>query len=89
MKKFFMTFVSVLCCTMAMTMFVACSEDDNSGGVVPGVDSRIVGNWCSKVTGMTYAKWNYGDAWQNREFNSLLTESLLSGEAGANSQQSK
>ena len=68
MKKFFMTFVSVLCCTMAMTMFVACSEDDNSGGVVPGVDSRIVGNWCSKVTGMTYAKWNYGDAWQNTEF---------------------
>lgn len=53
---------------MAMTMFVACSEDDNSGGVVPGVDSRIVGNWCSKVTGMTYAKWNYGDAWQNTEF---------------------
>ena len=68
MKKFFMTFVSVLCCTMAMTMFVACSEDDNFGGVVPGVDSRIVGNWCSKVTGMTYAKWNYGDAWQNTEF---------------------
>jgi hypothetical protein len=68
MKKFFMTFVSVLCCTMAMTMFVACSEDDNSGGVVPWVDSRIVGNWCSKVTGMTYAKWNYGDAWQNTEF---------------------
>ena len=68
MKKFFMTFVSVLCCTMAMTMFVACSEDDNSGGIVPGVDSRIVGNWCSKVTGMTYAKWNYGDAWQNTEF---------------------
>lgn len=68
MKKFFMTFVSVLCCTMAMTMFVACSEDDNSGGVVPGGDSRIVGNWCSKVTGMTYAKWNYGDAWQNTEF---------------------
>jgi len=68
MKKFFMTFVSVLCCTMAMIMFVACSEDDNSGGVVPGVDSRIVGNWCSKVTGMTYAKWNYGDAWQNTEF---------------------
>ena len=68
MKKFFMTFVSVLCCTMAMTMFIACSEDDNSGGVVPGVDSRIVGNWCSKVTGMTYAKWNYGDAWQNTEF---------------------
>jgi hypothetical protein len=68
MKKFFMTFVSLLCCTLAMTMFVACSEDDNSGGVVPGVDSRIVGNWCSKVTGMTYAKWNYGDAWQNTEF---------------------
>ena len=35
---------------------------------MPGVDSRIVGNWCSKVTGMTYAKWNYGDAWQNTEF---------------------
>jgi hypothetical protein len=50
-------------------MFIACSDkDDNSGGVVPGVDSRIVGNWCSKVTGMTYAKWNYGDAWQNTEF---------------------
>lgn len=69
MKKFFMTFVSVLYCTLAMTMFIACSDkDDNSGGVVPGVDSRIVGNWCSKVTGMTYAKWNYGDAWQNTEF---------------------
>jgi hypothetical protein len=28
-------------------------------------------------------------SWQNREFNSLLTESLLSDEAGANGQQSK
>jgi hypothetical protein len=27
-----------------------------------------VGSWFSDVSGMTYAKWNYGKTWQNTEF---------------------
>lgn len=49
-------------------VFTACSSDDNSANPTAGVDGRIVGNWCSDVTGKTYAKWNYGETWQNTEF---------------------
>ena len=27
-----------------------------------------MGNWFSDVSGMTFAKWNYGKTWQNTEF---------------------
>ena len=50
------------------SFFTACGNDDNSANPTPGVDSRIMGNWCSNVSGKTYAKWNYGETWQNTEF---------------------
>ena len=28
----------------------------------------LFGNWFSDISGMTYAKWNYGKTWQNTEF---------------------
>ena len=28
----------------------------------------MIGNWFSDISGMTYAKWNYGKTWQNTEF---------------------
>ena len=51
-----------------MAVLAACSSDDGNNNLAPGVDSRIVGNWCSDVSGNTYAKWNYGETWQNTEF---------------------
>ena len=70
MKKFFLTLATVLSCAMTMTVFTACSSDDDDNPVttLPGGDSEIVGNWCSDVSGKTYAKWNYGETWQNTEF---------------------
>ena len=65
-----MTFAAVLCCAMTMTVFTACVNDgvDNPVHPTPGDDGTIVGNWCSDVSGLTYAKWNYGETWQNTEF---------------------
>lgn len=57
--------------TLLMTTVVltACSDnDDNPVNPIPGVDSRIVGKWCSDVSGKTFAKWNYGETWQSTEF---------------------
>ena len=69
MKKILMAAAAI---TLLMTTAVltACSSDDNDDPVnpTPGADSRIVGNWCSNVSGMTYAKWNYGETWQSTEF---------------------
>ena len=48
--------------------FVACT-DDSSDNPANGIDARIVGSWYSDVSGMTYAKWNYGKTWQNTVFN--------------------
>ena len=66
-KKFLVTLVAVLCCAMTMSVMTACSSDDDDN-TATGVDVKIVGNWCSDVSGMTYAKWNYGKTWQNTEF---------------------
>ena len=65
-----MTLAAVLCCAMTMAVFTACTSDndDNPANPTPGGDGTIVGNWCSDVSGMTYAKWNYGKTWQNTEF---------------------
>ena len=52
----------------SMNIFTACNVDDNPAKPTPGVDSKIVGNWYSDVSGKTYAKWNYGKTWQNTEF---------------------
>ena len=48
--------------------FVACT-DDSSDNPAKGIDARIVGSWYSDVSGMTFAKWNYGKTWQNTVFN--------------------
>ena len=48
--------------------FVACTTD-SSDNPAKGIDARIVGDWFSDVSGMTYAKWNYGKTWQNTKFN--------------------
>jgi hypothetical protein len=51
---------------VALLTLTACSSsDDNPVTPTPGVDSRIVGNWYADVSGKTYAKWNYGETWQN------------------------
>ena len=70
MKKYLMKLAAVLCCVMTMTVFTACVNDgvDNPVHPTPGDDGTIVGNWCSDVSGLTYAKWNYGETWQNTEF---------------------
>ena len=67
-KKYLLKVTAILCCAMTMAVLAACSSDDGNNNLAPGVDSRIVGNWCSDVSGNTYAKWNYGETWQNTEF---------------------
>ena len=49
-------------------VFTACTNDDNATDPTASVEGKIVGNWCSNVSGKTYAKWNYGETWQNSEF---------------------
>ena len=66
-KKYLFTLAAVLCFAMTMVVMTACTSD-NDDNPVPGVDKKIVGNWSSDVSGMTYAKWNYGKTWQNTEF---------------------
>ena len=65
-----MTHAAVLCCALTMAVFTACVNDsvDNPVNLTPGDDGTIVGNWCSDVSGLTYAKWNYDKTWQNTEF---------------------
>ena len=65
-KKYLMKLAAAVCCAMTMAVMTACSNDDDN--LAPGVDKKIVGNWFSDVSGMTYAKWNYGKTWQNTEF---------------------
>ena len=55
------------CCAMTMAVLTACTSD-NDDNPVSGSDSRIVGKWCSDVSGKTFAKWNYGETWQSTEF---------------------
>ena len=45
----------------------SCSEDSDNNSSSNTEDS-IVGSWCADVSGLTYAKWNYGKTWQNTEF---------------------
>ena len=61
---------AVLCCVMTMAVFTACVNDsvDNPVYPMPDDEGTIVGNWCSDVSGLTYAKWNYDKTWQNTEF---------------------
>ena len=64
---------AVLCCVMTMAVFTECVNDsgDNPVNPTPSDDGTIVGNWCSDVSGLTYAKWNYDKTWQNTEFKAL------------------
>ena len=66
-KKYLMKRAAAVCCAMTMAVLTACTSD-NEDNPAPGVDGKIVGNWFSDVSGLTYAKWNYGKTWQNTEF---------------------
>ena len=66
-KKYLIKLAAILCCAMTMAVLTACTSDNNDNPAT-GVDSKIVGNWYSDVSGMTYAKWNYGKTWHNTEF---------------------
>ena len=73
MKKVMMKLVAgrlvltiVFCCTMMVAVLTACSENEDNPSSEE--NSGIIGNWFSDVSGMTYAKWNYGKTWQNTEF---------------------
>ncbi len=48
---------AILCCAMTMAVLTAC-KSKKKDKTATGVDSKIVGNWFSDVSGMTYAKWN-------------------------------
>ena len=62
-------FAAILSCAMTMAVLTACTNNiDNPSDPIHGDDSGIVGNWFSDISGMTYAKWNYGKTWQNTEF---------------------
>ena len=63
-----MTLAAVVCCAMTMAVLTAC-EGDNEDNPASPESGTIVGNWCSNVSGKTFAKWNYGDTWQNTVFN--------------------
>ena len=68
MRKMMNWVMAAILSIYSVSVFTACSNDDNSANPTPGVDSMIVGNWCSDVSGLTYAKWNYDKTWQNTEF---------------------
>ena len=64
-----MTLVAILSCAMTVAVLTACTNNiDNPSDPIHGDDTGIVGNWFSDISGMTYAKWNYGKTWQNTEF---------------------
>ena len=67
MRKILMTLAAVACCAMTMAVMTACTSDSDDNPL-NGIDSRIVGKWCSDVSGKTFAKWNYGETWQSTEF---------------------
>ena len=67
-KKYLMTLAAAVCCAMTMAVLTACSSIDNPSDPTHGDDGTIVGNWYSDVSGKTYAKWNYGNTWQNTVF---------------------
>jgi hypothetical protein len=66
-KKYLMKLAAAVCCAMTMAVLSACSDKEDNPAT--GVDGKIVGNWFSEVSDMTYAKWNYGKTWQNTKFN--------------------
>ena len=50
-----MKLIAVACFAMTMAVLTACTSD-NDDNPVSGSDSRIVGKWCSDVSGKTFAK---------------------------------
>lgn len=67
MKKYLMAIMSIVGCLMTLAVLTACTDNDDSAGGSTN-PANIVGNWCADVSGLTYAKWNYGETWQNSEF---------------------
>jgi hypothetical protein len=66
MKKYLMALAALVCCGMTMAVLTACTEIEDNPST--GGSSEIVGTWYSNVSGKTFAKWNYGETWQNTEF---------------------
>ena len=67
-KKTIMRLAAILGCAMMMAVMTACTSD-NADDPATVDEGSIVGNWCSNISGKTYAKWNYGDTWRNTVFN--------------------
>ena len=78
MKKFFMTFAAVLCCTLTMTMFTACGSDDDetpadSKALVINLDSIVIKPYLafgsSVADAEQYIKDTFSDyeAWESGE----------------------
>ena len=57
--------VTLIC---GASFLAACSDSDNATDPTTGIDGKIIGTWYTNVSGKTYAKWNYGETWQNTEF---------------------
>ena len=64
MRKHFNLWMLLVLVALGMA---SCTENEET--LAPGVDGRIVGNWYSDVSGMTDARWNYGETLQNSVFN--------------------
>ena len=66
-KVLFGMLTAILIC--GLNVFSSCIGSDNPVSPAnPASSLKIVGNWFSDVSGMTFAKWNYGKTWQNTEF---------------------
>ncbi|MBR6841992.1 MAG: hypothetical protein IKM77_06825 [Prevotella sp.] len=66
-KVLFGMLTAILIC--GLNVFSSCIGSDNPVSPAnPASSQKIVGNWFSDVSGMTFAKWNYGKTWQNTEF---------------------
>ena len=64
---------AILIC--GLNVFSSCIGSDNPVSPAnPASSLKIVGNWFSDVSGMTFAKWNYGKTWQNTEFKTDLNK---------------
>lgn len=69
MKKILMMLAAVLCCVKAMTVFTACTDNDDNPMVDPTDPNALEGTWVGDLSGKTQSIWNYGKAWNVWTFN--------------------
>ena len=73
MRKYLMTLTygracliaAVLCCAMTITVFTACTDNDDNQ-TAPKI---LEGTWIGDLTGKTFSLWNYGKTWNVWTFN--------------------